>query len=541
MCGCQGTNPDSSQSFVDPVPSSRIDTVHSRPLDPPYTLAILPLDNLTPNASLYWLGKSLSEMLVNDLAKKPSLFVIAREAMGPVLREQWLQQRGFSSSVPAIDLGHIQGVRYVVSGGFHQQEGNLRIDLQIIDVETGVVVRSLSAQGQQSDISRIEQDLVVQMFNTFNPPLDSSGNFFSNQVEKENPKHDIAEDLQEKDRLHLGSAGSFGIHSIPQMDVQLALEQMTQYRLDAYQAAETFWKKGWSAEMGKPLYRVWQSSDNAQESLSILSLPISLFIQRDKIADVVKNRRTGGISSFVNLERDGFSKSLHDETGASRLFFEQVGQPRRLFVRALNEKDELVAVYSKWSWQTPEILQYSSLERLHFPMWPQPFISGVAEFPGLWIERGEQHISFDVVVVPIPDEQRTIVLEPIVFSYIEDSEGLVGNPDDMEFLLPLKNVIELNWNPPISEAMPVQGYLPANKQTVMALLNLQAGKIMNVQFQKVPHDTLFYRSLEELKVSLIGYCVDCQNSEKSSSGPGFQTIRLQLTLGKDLHALRFGS
>ena len=541
MCGCQGTNPDSSQSFVDPFPSSRIDTVQIRPLDPPYTLAILPLDNLTPNASLYWLGKSLSEMLVNDLAKRPSLFVIAREAMGPVLREQWLQQRGFSSSVPAIDLGHIQGVRYVVSGGFHQQEDNLRIDLQIIDVETGVVVRSLSAQGQQSDISRIEQDLVVQMFNTFNPPLDSSGNFFSNQVEKENQKHDIPEDLQEKNRLQMRSSGSFGTHSILQIDVQLALEQMTQYRLDAYQAAVDFWKKGWSAEMGKPLYHVWQSSDNAPESLSILSLPISLFIQRDKIADVVKNRRTGGISSFVNLERDGFSKSLHDETGASQLFFEQVRQPRRLFVRALNEKGELVAVYSKWSWQTAEILQYSSLERLHFPMWPQPFISGVAEFPGSWIERGEQHLSFDVVVVPIPDEQRTIVLEPIVFSHIEDSEGLVGNPDDMEFLLPLKNVIELNWNPPITEALPVQGYLPANKQTVMALLNLQAGKVLNVQFQNVPRDPLFYRSLEELKVSLLGYCVDCQNSEKSSSGPGLQTIRLQLTLGKDLHALRFGS
>ena len=94
-------------------------------------------------------------MLASDLAKWPSLSIIARDALGPVIREQWLQQRGFSSSISSVDLGNIRGVHYLVSGGFHQHGENLTIDLQVVDVETGVVVSSLRAQGPEAEDSAL--------------------------------------------------------------------------------------------------------------------------------------------------------------------------------------------------------------------------------------------------------------------------------------------------------------------------------------------------------------------------------------------------
>ena len=147
LTGCQESSQGVVQSLADSVPAPYVEPHHARSLDPPYSLAILPLDNLSSNARLHWLGRSLSEMLTSDLAKWPSLSIIARDALGPVLREQWLQQRGFSSSISNVDLGNIQGVHYLVSGGFHQHGENLTIDLQVVDVETGVVVSSLRAQG----------------------------------------------------------------------------------------------------------------------------------------------------------------------------------------------------------------------------------------------------------------------------------------------------------------------------------------------------------------------------------------------------------
>ncbi|MFA9561804.1 MAG: hypothetical protein ACERKU_05670, partial [Nitrospirota bacterium] len=123
----------------------------------------------------------------------------------------------------------------------------------------------------------------------------------------------------------------------------------------------------------------------------------------------------------------------------------------------------------------------------------------------------------------------------------EEQEGLSGITKDADFLLPLKNWIQMKWHPPITEALPVAGYLPANKRNAVALLHLHAGKIVKVQFLHLPHDVLLSRSLEELKTQLIGYCVICKDSEMLSSRSALQAIRLQLNLVKDLHGLRFGS
>ena len=541
LSGCQGHQQVSAQFPADSDPSSYVEPHHARSLDPPYSLAILPLDNLSPNASLHWLGRSLSEMLASDLAKWPSLSIIARDALGPVIREQWLQQRGFSSSISSVDLGNIQGVHYLVSGGFHQHGENLTIDLQVVDVETGVVVSSLRAQGPEAEIPRLEHNLVMQMLTLFDSSSDSGTNNLSDQPEKIPPKLSSPGRTEEKDGPLTKRAGAFGLHSVHQIDVRLSLERITQQRIQAYRVAEAFWQDGWSTEIGHSDYRVWQSPGEPAEPIPLLIIPISLFMQENRIADVLKNVGGEDVSAFVNLEADGFARANADGIGASQLFYERIRQPQRLFIRALNEHGELMAVFSKWSWQTKAILRMASPDRILFPLWPQPFISGIAEFPVAWVERGGQHVTFDAMMLPIPDEQRDIVLEPIVLSDTVEQEGPSEIVKDAAFLLPLKNWIQMKWNPPITEALPVTGYLPANKRTVIALLHLQAGKIVRVQFLHVPHDVLFSRSLEELKTHLLGYCVSCQDSEMPSSRSALQTIRLQLTLVKDLHGLRFGS
>jgi hypothetical protein len=480
-------------------------------------------------------------MLANDLAKWPSLTVISREALGPVLREQWLQHRGFSSTIPTVNLGHLQGVRYLVRGGFHQQNENLRIDLQVIDVETGVIVRSLNAQGRQSDLPRIEHDLVVKLLYLFNAKVDLATTALPEQFGEGIRQYHVPGQMEEKDGVPIRSIDSIDEHFVDHSNLQLSLERMTQHRMDAYQAAETFWQKAWSAEIGNPRHRLLQLSEDSRESLPLLVLPISLFIHKRNVTDLLNKVKERGVPLFVNLEADGFSKGNTDDIGASQLFFGHIREPRRLFVRAFNERGELIAVYSKWSWHTASLLHDSNPGRISFPMWPRPLISGVSEFPMAWIDRGTQQMTFDLVVVPIPDERRAIELEPVVLSNREDPTSLIENPEDVDNLSALKTVIRMNWNPPITEALPVEGHLPANKQTVSALLNLQAGKIMDVQYLNVSPGTLFFRSLEELKTSLLGYCIDCQDVEKISPTTNLQTIRLQLTLVKDLHALRLGS
>jgi len=541
LTGCQESNQGVVQSLADSVPAPYVEPHHARSLDPPYSLAILPLDNLSSNARLHWLGRSLSEMLTSDLAKWPSLSIIARDALGPVLREQWLQQRGFSSSISNVDLGNIQSVHYLVSGGFHQHGENLTIDLQIVDVETGVVVSSLRVQGPEEAIPRLEHNLVMQMLTLFDSSSDSATKNLLDQPEEKIPNSRSPGRTEENDGPLTKRGRAFGLHSVHQIDVRLSLERITQQRIQAYQAAEEFWKEGWSTEIGQPMYRVWGWPEQFIQPMPLLALPISLFMQPHKIDGVLKSMGGEEVSSLIHLESDGFVRERADRTGASKLFFEQVRQPQRVFVRALNEHGELLAVFSKWSWQTEAILQNSSPDRIFFPFWPQPFISGLAEFPVAWVERGGQHLTFDARLMPIPDEQREIVLEPIVLSDTDEQTGLSEIDKDAGFLLPLKNWIQMKWHPPIAEALPVAGYLPANKRNVVALLHLHEGKIVRVQFLHLPSDGLFSRSLEELKTHLLGYCVICQDLESPSFRSPLQAIRLQLNLVKDLHGLRFGS
>ena len=544
LMGCQGNSQPGVPS-LDESDSSVYSEQHSeRSLAPPYSLAILPLKNLSSNARLHWLGQSLSEMLTSDLAKWPSLSIVARDALGPVLREQWLQQRGFSSSISQVDLGKIQGVHYLVNGGFHQYGNNLTINLQIVDVETGLVVNSLSVQGSEEEIPRLELNLVMKIVNLFDLSRDSAesaSNVQAGQLNGKTQNCNLPECSEVTTGLQLKQSEAFGLHAVHQIDTHLSLERITRHRMQAYKMAEAFWQEGWSTEIGQPNYRVWQSNEEPKENFPLLSLPVSLFMQQNRIADVLKDMDEEGALAFVHLEADGLTSEHDDGTGARQLFYEKVRQPHRWFVRALNEHGELVAAFSKWSWQTESILQMPSAERIRFPMWPQPLMSGYAEFPMAWVERTGQHVTFDAVMIPIPDEQATIVLEPVRLLESGEEEKLLEINEDVLFLLPLKNLIRMKWNPPISESLPVDGYLPANKRTVGALLHLQTGKIVQVQFFNLPHDPLFSRSLEDLKQELLGYCVSCQSSETSSFRSVFRSIRLQLTLVKDLHALRFGS
>ncbi len=538
--GCQGNLQDPNPLVFASVPSSGRQASSVRSLAPPYTLAILPLENVSPYPNLQWVGKSFSEMLASDLAKWPFLKVIAREALGSVLREQWLQQRGFSPSTAPVELGHIQGVHYLVRGSIAQFQQSLIVDLQIIDVETDVIVGSLRAQGANTEVPQIEYDLVMQMLPFFES--DTSGT--SGRIE-DRPgavQHDSSVEAQNLERDYASEGPPlFSEHSIHQIDMQLSLERLTHQRILAYQTAKDFWQKSWSAEIGQPFYHLERFIQATDKPMSLLSLPFAVFMQKNLMKNILKNQERENLSPSIQLVSDGLVLRQSNVRGAPQLFFERIGQPHRLFVRAVNEHGEVMAVYSKWSWQSEELVHVASPERIVFPISPQPFLRGLAEFPLSWVERGGQHVTFDLVMVSNFGEQRTISLEPIHISDSEESDSTIPRAEDLRDLLPLKNFIRTHWNPPIAETLPVAGYLPANKQKAVALLSLSAGKIEKVEFLHHPDAPLFSRSLMELKSRLLGYCLSCQRSDPVSSHVVPHLLRLQLTLVKDLSELKLGS
>ncbi len=509
-------------------------------LDHPYTLAILPFENLSQHAHLNWLRRGLQEMLVSDLAKWPYLEVVSRDALGPVLREQWLQQRGFSSDANPVLLGQLKGVRYLIQGRIYVQEYILTIDVQVVDVETGVVVGSIKAQGLESEIPRLEQDLVTQTLLLFDPSQNLNTRLTSGEITEDVQKLPNKPVRLEEERENALSSGQFNSHSVHQIDAFLSLEKLTYQRREAYRLAANIWNEGWASEIGQPMYHVLEPPNQSSRSVPIMAIPISLFFSPHRLADIFKKTWNSAAGPGVRFDSDGYLVTTDEGTGANQLFVGHFQEPRRVYVRALNEQGDVLAVFSDWTWRTESKIHMVNPQKISVPMWPKPFITGMAQFPVDWIEREGHHVTFDAVVVSVPDEQAIVTLELLGES--DEDKYVVGQVINEAVLLQtVEQAIRSHWSPAITEGLPLLGYLPGNKRTAEGIVQIQDGKIVQVQFHHSPEEPLFLRSLRDLQFNILGSCVACQDSGRVVPSPLSKKIRFQLTLVKDIHALQLGS
>lgn len=526
-----------------PVSSSSISSPHPRVLEGPYSIAILPFENMNPHPQFNWLRRGLQEMLVSDLAQWPQLEVVSREALGSVLWEQWLQQRGFSAGENAVGLGRLKGVRYLIQGRIYAQEETLAVDLQIVNVETGVVVGAVNAKGLGSDIPGLEQDIVTRVIGVFDPSLNVDTRSMSDQS-AENSQPSSSRPLEgSQERQYVPFSGSVHSHSVDQIDALLSLEKLTHQRREAYWLAETIWHEGWVSEIGHPLHQVWQFPNNSMSSVPVMAIPISLFFSPQRLAHIFEQAQKTETDSAGYVDSDGFRTTIDEGSGAQLLFVEQFQKPRRVFIRALNEQGDVVAIFSDWGWRTERKFSMQGTQGVSVPMWPNPFITGFVQFPVEWVKREAQHVTFDSVVVPVPDEQVLVRLEPIGESKEEGSEISRKVDQGNVFLQDLGNLIKSNWTPSITERLPVRGYLPGNKRTAVGIVHTHEGKIRDIQFQQWPEDPFFLQSLQDLQKKLLWSCLECQVSGQIVPHlPGsVKTFRLQLTLVKDIHSLHLGS
>lgn len=91
------------------------------------SVAVLPLENLTGDAEQRYFADGISEDLITDLSKLRGMFVIARNSS--------FRYRG--ESVDVRQIGKDLGVRYVIEGSVRKLGDRVRINVQLVDTETG--------------------------------------------------------------------------------------------------------------------------------------------------------------------------------------------------------------------------------------------------------------------------------------------------------------------------------------------------------------------------------------------------------------------
>jgi len=128
------------------------------PSSVPATIAVLPFVNFREDSDSEFLADGLAEELLGTLARNPQLRVTSRSSA--------FQFRGQSRDVR--DIGRQLGVRYVLEGSVRRFEEGVRINIQLVDTETGSQLWSAAYDRTLADWFAVQQDVAVEVARALN-------------------------------------------------------------------------------------------------------------------------------------------------------------------------------------------------------------------------------------------------------------------------------------------------------------------------------------------------------------------------------------
>lgn len=125
------------------------------------SLAVLPLTNRTGADSLDWLGPGLADMLTTNLAQIEGLRVVSAQRLLDLLRQAG---REATEAIPddlALQIAAQSGARRLLRGSFVAVGDEVRLDVQLIDLEDGTV--SAAEQSRGSDVFALVDDVSTRL------------------------------------------------------------------------------------------------------------------------------------------------------------------------------------------------------------------------------------------------------------------------------------------------------------------------------------------------------------------------------------------
>lgn len=141
-----GKNPD------DPLLRHQLDTL-SKPPEPAKkdgakeaAIAVLPLGTAGGATERLGLGQMMADMTTTALVSKHKATVVERGRLDEIMAEQKLHASAHIDKATVVKLGKLLGARRMIVGNVAEFKDTVRIDLRLVDVESGKV---LAAAGKQ--------------------------------------------------------------------------------------------------------------------------------------------------------------------------------------------------------------------------------------------------------------------------------------------------------------------------------------------------------------------------------------------------------
>jgi TolB-like protein len=117
------------------------------------TIAVWDLDDLSPSSAVRPpLGEVFSSKIIETLKKKGEYTIVERERLILALEELRLGTTKLVDETTRLKLGRILGARWMIFGGYQIIGNQIRIDLRMVEVETGKVSRATEKTTSTTDL-----------------------------------------------------------------------------------------------------------------------------------------------------------------------------------------------------------------------------------------------------------------------------------------------------------------------------------------------------------------------------------------------------
>ena len=124
------------------------------------SVVVIPFTNISKNEADDWIADGIAETVMADLESMGDLTVIGQER---VLAAAGRLGDADLDDVTLTMLGRELGARWVVTGGYQRLGSQLRITARLVDTTTGVVERTVKADGVLDDIFDLQDRIAAEL------------------------------------------------------------------------------------------------------------------------------------------------------------------------------------------------------------------------------------------------------------------------------------------------------------------------------------------------------------------------------------------
>jgi serine/threonine-protein kinase len=131
-----------------------------KPQDRVVSLAVLPFENASRDPDLEYLGDGLTESLIEQVSRLPSVTVMARATV--------FRHKG---TVDPLAAGRSLGVGAVLTGSVARRDGRLAVSAELVETATGVRLWGQKYERPQSELLQVQDGIVAEVAARLRPGL----------------------------------------------------------------------------------------------------------------------------------------------------------------------------------------------------------------------------------------------------------------------------------------------------------------------------------------------------------------------------------